>query len=36
MNYANDNKKRYNASARISAEITKWMRLAFIPTIIPV
>lgn len=29
MNYANDNKKRYNASARISAEITKWMRLEF-------
>ena len=29
MNYADDNKKRYNASARISAEITKWMRLEF-------
>ena len=29
MNYADDNKKRYNASARISAEVTKWMRLEF-------
>lgn len=27
LNYANDNKKRYNTSARVSAELTKWMRL---------
>lgn len=27
MNYADDLKKRYNTSARISADITKWMRM---------
>ncbi|MBD3591027.1 TonB-dependent receptor [Bacteroides sp. GM023] len=29
MNYTDDSKKRFNASAKISADITKWMKVEF-------